>query len=64
MFRFAQHDRLVVVIGECDLKKKLATLANKTFPNVDFWSARQIINRTDQAERIESYAMNWQTKLG
>lgn len=32
--------------------------------SVDFWSARKIINGIDQAERIETYAMNWQTKLG
>jgi hypothetical protein len=31
---------------------------------VYFWSARKIINGLDQAERIESYAMNWQTKIG
>lgn len=32
--------------------------------SVDFWSARKIINGTDQAELIEKYAMNWQTQLG
>jgi len=32
--------------------------------HVDFWSARQIINGTDQAEQIQTYAMNWQTQLG
>ncbi|EAW37817.1 penicillin-insensitive murein endopeptidase [Lyngbya sp. PCC 8106] len=32
--------------------------------SVDFWSARKIINGMDQAERIQTYAMNWQTQLG
>lgn len=32
--------------------------------HVDFWSARKIINGLDQADQIQSYAMNWQTKIG
>lgn len=32
--------------------------------NTDFLSARKIINGTDQAEQIQTYAMNWQTQLG
>ncbi|MEG4329964.1 penicillin-insensitive murein endopeptidase, partial [Microcoleus sp. herbarium5] len=32
--------------------------------NTDFLSARKIINGTDQAEKIQTYAINWQTQLG
>ncbi|MCU0540805.1 MAG: penicillin-insensitive murein endopeptidase [Oscillatoriaceae cyanobacterium Prado104] len=30
---------------------------------VDFYNARRIINGTDEAERIEQYAVSWQTNL-
>lgn len=31
---------------------------------MDFLKARTIINGTDQAEKVQSYAMNWQAQLG
>jgi predicted chitinase len=30
---------------------------------VDFYNARRIINGTDEAPRIENYAVSWQTNL-
>ncbi len=31
---------------------------------MDFLKARTIINGTDQAEKVQSYAMNWLAQLG